>query len=186
MSGKGEEENGDSADTEHTVVEDGILAHLHRDPARVELPLGMGQFTGCNRAVMHDVVIGSGFIDDSCGEGKRMRTGEDHGTRLGLGANGSYRVVENASFFVDVIARVGSRDVLFVDGAVEDDVAAGGGFGGVVVVGGVIGPKDEIAIMNLDMPVELVDGSVSFLLVSLDQYRLTLARSGWRRRLAGN
>src|SRR5690349_2396651 len=50
VGGKREEEYGYTSHSEHTVVEDRILAYLHAYATRVELPLGMWQLTSRYRS----------------------------------------------------------------------------------------------------------------------------------------
>ena len=184
---KREEEYGYTSHSEHTVVQDRVLANLHAYATRVELPLGMWQFTSRYSAMVHDVVGGSRFIHLLGGEGERVGTTQSQRTGFLLSADRADGVVKDTGFFVDVVGGMSGGNVLVVGCAVEHHMTVGGYLSVIVVVGGVIRPENQIAIMDLSLSIQFVDGSVSFLMLRQYEHRLSSASRGpLRRRLAGN
>ena len=100
-------------------------------------------------------------------EVQRIVGDQDGGIGAPLDFDGAAHVGEGAAAGADVVVRfVGFQVLIFV---VEDDVAAGDGFVGLVVVFDVVGLQALVAVVNVHGAVG--DGEVA----------LALLRAGWRK-----
>src|SRR5450432_3065174 len=122
VSGEGEVKNRNALDAEGTVVNGGIAANFHNDLVCIELPLGTRQFAGGDRAVVNDVVVGTGLLHHAAGKGKGIFRRQDHPLPTQLHARGPDYVLKPSGFSPAVIGGMSGFDMLVVRTAVEHHV----------------------------------------------------------------
>src|SRR5208282_631225 len=103
-------ENRKSVQPERAVNNLGVAAHVHNHFVSVELPLGTGKFAGGNGAVIDDVVVGTGFVDDFSGEGERSGRGEHYEVAANLESGSCSDVVESPGLSCEIVSSVTSLD----------------------------------------------------------------------------
>ena len=90
----------------------------------MELPLGMRQFAGGDRAVIDEIMIGAGLLDDFPGEGKGSGRGEHHGLAAVIAhSGGGGDVVEAPRLSGQVVGAVAGLEVVVIGTAVESEVS---------------------------------------------------------------
>src|ERR1700693_623767 len=104
------------------VVNLGIAANIHNYLARVELPLGMRQLAGRNSAVVDQVVIGTGFLDNAAGKRKGGGRGQDRPVAAKAQPRCPGYIVEASCFQLEIIGAVRRANVIVIGTAVEREM----------------------------------------------------------------
>src|SRR5882757_3133691 len=123
----------------------------------------MRQLAGSNGAVINEVVAGARLFDNFAGKGEGGGRGEDRAVAAEDNASAPGHIVEAASFGGHVVGPVAGLNMVVVRTAIKRDVAGGGGFSAVGVVGDFVGAEDVIAIVDFGVAVQFVDFAVFFL-----------------------
>ena len=157
MSRVGKVENRESVQQEQAVVDSRIAADIDDYFVSAELPFGMRKLAGGDRAVVNEVVVGAGFLDDFSAEGKGRGRGEHGAGSVKAQARCPDYIVEAPGLGGQVIGSVARLDVIVVGTAVESEMSGRGGLTAVGVVCDFIGAEDVGAVMNFGIAVQLVD-----------------------------
>src|SRR5579872_6983779 len=171
-------ENRKPMQPERTVIDLGIPAHIHHHGAGAEPPVGIRKFAGRNGAVVDHVVIGTGFLHDFAGEGKRSGRGQHYAAALKAEPGRGGDVVEAPGFSRQIVGSMTSFDVVVVGAAVESEMSGSRGLAAVGVVRDFIGPQDVGAIVNFGVAVQFVNLADFFLLQGADGSRIGVLARG--------
>src|SRR5579864_651313 len=90
-------EDGETMQQKIAVVNGSVAAYIHDDFVGLEHPFRLGKLACRNAAVIDDVVIRAGFLDDLAAEGKRRCRGKDDTASSHLHAGCCSDVVELSS-----------------------------------------------------------------------------------------
>src|SRR3984885_11677859 len=163
MSGEGKVENGKSVQEKFAAVNFGVAADIHLDFSGVKLPLGMREFAGRDRAVVHQVVVWAGLFHNFAGKSKGGSRSENHTVAAKAQACGSDHVIEFAGLGDEVVGATAGSDGGVIGATVEREVALRVGFSSCGIVCSFIGAKDVRAIVNLHGLMQFVNRAVFFL-----------------------
>src|SRR5580658_1251041 len=94
----GKVEDGNAVQGERAAVDLSVTAHVDNHPARVELPAGMRQLAGGDGAVVEQVVVGAGLVDNLASEGEGSGGSQDHPIVAIAQPGGAGHVVEASRF----------------------------------------------------------------------------------------
>jgi len=152
----------------YATVDFSVAAHVHNHLARVEFPLGVRQFAGGDGAVIDQIMVGTGFVDNS--SGKREGSGRSENYAIGAKAqpSGSNDIVELPGFERQVVSGVRSANVVVIGAAVEREVSGCGRLPRVGVVSGLIRPHHIASVIDFNRPVQLVNRAFLLLLDGAD------------------
>src|SRR5215468_546803 len=110
-SGEGEVENGQAANTKAAAVDGGVATDVDHHLARVECPLGLGQFAGSHGAVGNNEVIGSGLLDKLPCESEGTGRSQDRRAAFHANADCADNIVKLPALAADVVTPVAGLDV---------------------------------------------------------------------------
>src|SRR3984885_2550245 len=125
MGGEGEIEDWEPVQDKFAAIDLGVAAHVHIHLARIELPLGMGQFASRNGAVVDEVVSGTRFLYQFAGKGKGSSGSEDGPVGPEAQASRSRHIVKLSRFQSEVISAMRGANVIVVGTAVQGKMSAG-------------------------------------------------------------
>src|SRR5437867_4518776 len=98
MRGKWQIKYRNAHDAERAAVNFCVAADFHNQFVRVELPLGVRQFAGCDRAVINTIMIRPGLLDYFPAESEWVGRGQDRVPGAIAVAVGSMYVVKSTGF----------------------------------------------------------------------------------------
>ena len=128
----------------------------------------MRQFAGGDCAVVDQVLIGTGFIDNFSRKCKGSGRSQDYPVGAKLHAGRPGHIVEAAGFERQIVCGVRCANVVVVRSAVEGEVSGCGHLFGIRVEGCFVGPQHIIIVVDFNRPVQLVNGTLFFLLNGAD------------------
>src|SRR5206468_10609970 len=107
------------------VIDAGVTSNIRHHLVSFELPLGIRQFAGGNAAVVHDVVVGTGLLDDLARKSERSRRGKNHAAAFELQSSGGSDVVKASCLGGHVVISMACFDVVIVRAAINPEVSRG-------------------------------------------------------------
>src|SRR5579862_22870 len=164
MSRVREIENREPMQQEVAVVDGGISSHVYYHFARLEPPVRMRQFAGCDRAVVDNIVIGTGSLDALSSKGERSCRSEDRPAAMKAHPRRSRDIVKSSRLCGQVVGSMTCLDVVVVWSPIQSEMARSRRLFGVRVIADVIRPQHIVAVVNLDGSVQLVEVAGLFLI----------------------
>jgi hypothetical protein len=163
VGGNGKKQGWHAAHAEGAAVDHGAFADCQSHVWRTELPFRMWKLTTSHCAVVHDVMIGTGFLDHLPGESSGVRRGKKRVLLVRGGPNCPHHVVKAADFCIHVVGSVACLQVLIVKAAVKNDMPFEIHVTGFRVIRRFVRPEIEVSVVNSFATMQLVNGPVFFL-----------------------
>src|SRR5438552_17853940 len=120
-----------------------VASDFHNQFVRVELPLGVRQFAGCDRAVINTIMIRPGLLDYFPAESEWVGRGQDRVPGANADAGGSMYVLKTTGFSANIVCSVSSFDLLIFGTAIQHNMA----FRGCISRVGLV--RRRISIVNI-------------------------------------
>src|SRR3989475_11473876 len=114
MRGKRQIKDWNAHDAERAAVNFCVAAAFHIQFVRVELPLGVRQFAGCDRAVINTIMIRPGLLDYFPAESEWVGRGQDRVPGANADAGGSMYVLKTTGFSANIVCFMSSFHVLII------------------------------------------------------------------------
>ncbi len=122
MCGIGEVENRESVKPKVAVIDRGIAAHVDYNLASLKLPVRIRQLAGGNAAVVYQIVIRAGLLDDLPREGEGRCRCQDHAVSPNAHPRRGCHIVKLAGFCGDVVIAMACLDVIVVWPAINTEM----------------------------------------------------------------
>src|SRR5580765_8495375 len=109
------------------VIDAGLAANINHHSSRLEFPVGLRKFAGCNGAIVDDVVIGAGFLDAFSGKSERRRGGQNGAATVKSHSRGGRYVIERAGFRDHIVGAMARPEVVVRRPAINSEISYGNG-----------------------------------------------------------
>ena len=163
------------------MINRGITTHVNNYFVGFELPLRVRKLTGRDAAVINEVVVGTGFLDELSTESERSIGGQKDAIATQLHARSSDDVIKAPGFRGEVVSPVTGLNVVVIRSAVEADMASNGRFADIGIVGYFISAQNIIAVVNFRIAVQLVYIARFFLIDSANRGRIPVLSGSLQR-----